>query len=171
MDERVVHHDHAARAHDGAELASASRSPPACRGMLSGMQPPEGPPVCTALKARPSGMPPPISKMMSRRVDAHRHFDQSRQVDAAGQREDLGALAALRADAGEPLAAVANDGRDVGKRLDVVDQRGMSPQTGLGRIRRPWPRLCRARLRWTRSARSLRRTQTRPRPSGWRCEN
>ena len=32
------------------------------------MQPPEGPPVCTALYLRPSGMPPPISKMISRSV-------------------------------------------------------------------------------------------------------
>src|SRR4029077_7272591 len=34
----------------------------------AGMHPPEGPPVCTALKLRPSGTPPPISKMMSRSV-------------------------------------------------------------------------------------------------------
>ena len=32
------------------------------------MQPPDGPPVCTALKRLPLGIPPPISKMMSRSV-------------------------------------------------------------------------------------------------------
>ena len=32
------------------------------------MHPPEGPPVWAALNFRPSGMPPPISKMISRRV-------------------------------------------------------------------------------------------------------
>jgi len=32
------------------------------------MQPPEGPPVCAALNALPSGMPPPISKMIWRSV-------------------------------------------------------------------------------------------------------
>src|ERR1035441_11065959 len=32
------------------------------------MQPPEGPPVCTALYCLPSGMPPPIWWMISRRV-------------------------------------------------------------------------------------------------------
>src|SRR4051794_41550482 len=32
------------------------------------MQPPDGPPVWTALKLRPSGTPPPISKTISRRV-------------------------------------------------------------------------------------------------------
>ena len=29
--------------------------------LFGGMQPPEGPPVCTALNCLPSGMPPPIS--------------------------------------------------------------------------------------------------------------
>ncbi len=32
------------------------------------MQPPEGPPVCTALNFLPSGIPPPISKTISRSV-------------------------------------------------------------------------------------------------------
>ena len=32
------------------------------------MQPPEGPPVCTALNCLPSGMPPPISSTISRSV-------------------------------------------------------------------------------------------------------
>jgi len=34
----------------------------------AGRQPPDGPPVCTALNPLPPGMPPPIPKMMSRRV-------------------------------------------------------------------------------------------------------
>ena len=37
---------------------------------------------------------------------------------------------------GEPVAAVADDGRDVGEGLDVVDQRGLAPQPFLGGIRR-----------------------------------
>src|SRR5688572_28365621 len=32
------------------------------------MQPPDGPPVCRALNCLLSGMPPPISKIISRRV-------------------------------------------------------------------------------------------------------
>ena len=32
------------------------------------MQPPEGPPICTALHALPSGMPPPTPKTTSRMV-------------------------------------------------------------------------------------------------------
>ena len=34
----------------------------------AGRQPPEGPPSCTALNSRPGSMPPPMSKMTSRRV-------------------------------------------------------------------------------------------------------
>src|SRR5690242_7168693 len=34
----------------------------------SGMTPPEGPPVCTALNFLPLGMPPPTSKIISRNV-------------------------------------------------------------------------------------------------------
>ncbi len=32
------------------------------------MHPPEGPPICTALNSLPSGMPPPMSKTISRSV-------------------------------------------------------------------------------------------------------
>ena len=55
-------------------------------------------------------------------------------------------LLRLRADAGEPLAAVADDRRDVGEGLDVVDQRRLAPQAadrpdtadaGVGVPRRP----------------------------------
>ena len=35
---------------------------------LSGIQPPEGPPVCTALNFFPSGIPPPMSKIISLRL-------------------------------------------------------------------------------------------------------
>ena len=36
--------------------------------LLGAAQPPEGPPICTALNFLPSRMPPPMSKMTSRRV-------------------------------------------------------------------------------------------------------
>ena len=63
------------------------------------MQPPEGPPVCTALKAPPSGdaAADVLDDLAQRR--AHRHLDQAGVRDLAGQREDLGALALLGADA------------------------------------------------------------------------
>ena len=44
--------------------APAARSESKSTGVsryASGRQPPSGPPVCTALNFRPSGMPPPIS--------------------------------------------------------------------------------------------------------------
>ena len=104
------------------------------------MQPPEGPPVCTALKLLAVGNAAAdlVDDLAQR--DAHGHFDQAGIVDAARQREDLGALALLRADGGEPIGAVAQDGRDIGEGLDVVDQRGAAPQAFLRRIGRPRPR-------------------------------
>ena len=99
------------------------------------MQPPEGPPVCTALIVPPSATPPPMSSTMSPQRRAHRHFDQPGVAHLAGQREDLGPLALLRADAGEPVGPVAEDGRDVGEGLDVVDEGRAAPQTLLGRDR------------------------------------
>ena len=68
---------------------------------------------------------------------AHGHFDQAGVGDLAGQREDLGALAACRADCREPFAALANDGSDVGESLDIVDQRWLAPQSAYGWIRGP----------------------------------
>ena len=41
------------------------------------MQPPDGPPVCTALKGLSSSTPPPMSKIICRKRDAQRHFDQA----------------------------------------------------------------------------------------------
>ena len=101
------------------------------------MQPPDGPPVCTALNCLPSGMPPPISWMISRSVIPMGTSIRPVFVDPAGQREHLGALALLRADGGEPLRAVAHDGRDIGEGLHVVDQRGTLPQPRFRREGRP----------------------------------
>ena len=132
------------------------------------MQPPEGPPVCTALNLLAVGNAAAdlVDDLAQR--DPHGHFDQSRVVDPPGQREDLGALALFRADGGEPLCAVAQDGRNVGERLHVVDQRGASPQPASARDTADAAAACRVCPRSTRSARSLRRTRTRPRPAGYR---
>ena len=59
---------------------------------------------------------------------AHGHFDQARVAHLAGQGEDLGALALLGADGGEPVGPVQDDHGDVGQRLDVVDHGGLAPQ-------------------------------------------
>src|SRR4029077_21286344 len=42
--------------------------------------------------------------------------------------EDLGALALLGADFGKPRRAIADDGRDIGEGLHIVDQRGAFPK-------------------------------------------
>jgi hypothetical protein len=58
------------------------------------------------LEGLAAGMPPPMTSMMSRSVVPMGHLDQAGVDDGAGQREDLGALGPLGADAGEPVAAV-----------------------------------------------------------------
>jgi hypothetical protein len=71
-------------------------------------------------------------------LDAQGDFDEAGVLDASGEREDLGAFAALRAHVEEPLAAVADNGGDVGVGLDVVDERGLAPEAadgGIGRAR------------------------------------
>ena len=68
--------------------------------------------------------------------DPHRHLDEPRAVDLAGQREHFRALAFLRAERGECLGAMADDPRDHRERLDVVDQCRPLPQPAIGRIRR-----------------------------------
>ena len=71
---------------------------------------------------------------------AHGHFDQAGPGDLAGQREDLRALARLGADGAEPLGAVGDDRRQVGQRLDVVDDRRLAEQAADRRERRPGAR-------------------------------
>ena len=73
--------------------------------------------------------------------DAHRDFDEAGVVDFADEGEDLGALAGLGPDAGIPLGAPVDDGRDVGPGLDVVDAGGLPPEAALGGIGRSRPRL------------------------------
>ena len=70
---------------------------------------------------------------------AHGHLDQAGVDDAAGEREDLGALRLADADGGVLLRTIAQDGRDAGQRLHVVDERGAAPQAGHRRIRRARP--------------------------------
>ncbi len=72
--------------------------------------------------------------------NSHGHFNQAGVRDLAGESENLGSLALFRADRGKPLAAFANDRRDVCKSLDVIDQGRLAPKSAYGRIRRPWRR-------------------------------
>ena len=109
-----------------------------------GMQPPEGPPVWTALNALPPGNPAADVVDDLAEGDPHRDFDEAGVVDLADEREDLGPLARLRSDPGEPLAPPVDDDRDVGPGLDVVDAGRLAPQAALGGIGRPRPRLAQA---------------------------
>ncbi len=68
------------------------------------MHPPEGPPVCTALKWRPSSRPPPISKTIWRRVKPIGTSISPVLTTAPGEGEDLSALALLGADRAVPVA-------------------------------------------------------------------
>ena len=61
--------------------------------------------------------------------------------DVAGQAEELRPGRAVGADPGERLAAVEHDARDVGQRLDVVDDRRLAEQPDLDRERRLVARL------------------------------
>ena len=85
------------------------------------MQPPEGPPVCTALKLLALRHPPADGEDDVAQGDAHRHFHQARVVDLADEREDLGALAAAGADAREPVRAPVDDQGHGRPGLDVVE--------------------------------------------------
>ena len=68
--------------------------------------------------------------------DAHRHFDQTGDIDIAQDGVDLGAGAAGRAELAVPVRAVAQDGRHIGQGFNIVDQGGFAPQTIGGRVGR-----------------------------------
>ena len=70
----------------------------------------------------------------------HRHLDQAGVVDFARQSEDLGPLALVGADGRVPIRPAANDPRDVGEGLDVVDEGRQAEQAALRREGRPRPR-------------------------------
>ncbi len=76
----------------------------------------------------------------------HGHLDQPAALHLAGQGEDLGSLAAGRAEGREAFGAVAENPRDEGQGLDVVDQGGPAVQARLSRIRRSQARHAAATL-------------------------
>ncbi len=105
------------------------------------MQPPDGPPVWTALNGRPSMIPPPMSKMISRRVmpigTSTRPVFTTRPARA---NTFVPRLLPIR-DRRVPVRALAQDRRHVGEGLDVVDQGRAVEQARDGRVRRPRPRI------------------------------
>ena len=67
---------------------------------------------------------------------SHRNLDEAGVVDLARESEHLGALRRLGTDLVEPVGALDDDDRDVGERLDVVDDGRTVPKTLHGRERR-----------------------------------
>ncbi len=136
----LIHDDQAAGAHDGAQfgerlvvqrhvqvlLGNAAAGRAADLGGLEGL-------------AAGDAAADVVDQIAERH--AHRHFDEARVFDRAGQGEDLSALAPFSALGGVPAAAAEDDRRDVGIGLDVVEHRGLAPETLLGREGRTGTRL------------------------------
>ena len=140
MHDAFIHDDHAARAHDGADAgqrividAAYPETARECiRPRAAGLHGLELPAVGNAAAD--------VEDDFAQR-DAHGDFDQAGVVDSAGEGEDLGAFALVRADARRyQLAAVADDGGDVGEGLNVVDQRGRPHRPDSRGERRSRPR-------------------------------
>src|ERR1019366_6058771 len=67
---------------------------------------------------------------------AHGNLDEAGVINAAGEREALGAFAFLGADLRIPFAAIAKNGSDAGEGFDVLDESGLADHALLGRIGR-----------------------------------
>ena len=107
---RLVHDDHAAGTHDGAELAE--------RFVIDGRVQRLGGDAAAGRSAGLDGLDfAAVGSAAAHGLDdvaqggAHGHLDQAGIGNLARQGEDLGALALLGADAGEPIRAFADDGR------------------------------------------------------------
>ena len=92
------------------------------------MQPPDGPPVCTALILPPSGAPPPISSTICRSVvPIGTSTRPVLRILPASAKTFVPLLFSVPIAANQS-APVADDRRDVGEGLDVVDQRRDCPR-------------------------------------------
>ena len=109
------------------------------------MQPPEGPPICTALNWLAVADAASDVEDDLAQCAAHGDLHQTAADDLAGEGEHLGALAVLGAHGGKGRAAVVDDPRHVGKGLHVVDVGGLAPDSrdwaGKGGLSRGMPRL------------------------------
>ena len=99
------------------------------------MQPPDGPPVCAALKALPSGMPPPMSSTIWRSVIPIGTSMSPVFTRSPASANTFVPVFAFSADRREPVCALAHDRRDVGEGLDVVDHRRGAPEAPFGWVR------------------------------------
>ena len=101
------------------------------------MQPPDGPPVCTALIVPPSGAPPPISSTISRSVVPIGTSTSPVLRILPARAKTLVPLLFSVPIAANQSRAVADDRPGVGERLDVVDQRRIAPEARLRRVGGP----------------------------------
>ena len=131
----------------------------------AGRMPPSGPPICTALIARPSTRPPATSSQQLAHRDAERHLDDAGPREALVEADELGAAALAGAERAVGVGAVAGDEPHVAQRLDVVDDRRHAEEPSARPGTAGAPRPCRAAPRGTRAARSPRRTTYEPAPS------
>ena len=104
------------------------------------MQPPDGPPVCTALIVPPSAIPPPISSTICRSVVPIGTSTRPVFPILPARAKTLVPLlfaVPMPANQSAPLRMI---GGDVGEGLDVVDQRRQPHRPCLGRVGRARPR-------------------------------
>ena len=109
-----------------------------CPGAGSGMQPPDGPPICTALHFLPSGMPPPMSKTIWRSVVPIGTSTRPVRLTLPDRAKTLVPL--LLGGAHRARTTRRRWSRisgQVGQRLDVVDDRRLAEQALDRRERRP----------------------------------
>ena len=102
--------------------------------LSAGRQPPDGPPVCTALNALPPGMPPPASKTISRSVMPIGTSTSPVLLTLPTSEKIL-----VPGEPSVPMernqrAAVEHDVRHVRPGLDVVDVGRPAPQAVLGEV-------------------------------------
>ena len=133
-----IHHDHAARSHDGADLLQGAVVDGQVQVLL-GYTASGGTAHLYGLEFPSLWNASPDTEDHLPHGRADGHFHQTGVVDLAREREDLGPLAFLGAHLCISFRAVTNDEGYVGKGFHIVDVRGTAVQTALGREGRPRP--------------------------------
>ena len=118
-----IHDDHSAGTHDGTDLGRESKSTGRSR-YCSGIQPPEGPPVCTALNFLIADDTAADIKDYLPQGYPHRHFNKSRILDFAGKGKNLGAGRRCGSYPQKPVRAFFNNRRNTRISFDIIQVAG-----------------------------------------------